>query len=117
MYGIPADHTGDCTSAKFHHLRQADNPMTVSHNKYVGRPIPRTEDPRLLRGNGCFVDDMHRPGAVHAVIVRSQIAHGHLRSIDASRALSIPGVCAVLTAADIKSEIGVLPFRIAPLEG
>src|SRR6201998_3782085 len=91
--------------------------MTVSHNNYVGRPIPRTEDPRLLRGNGCFVDDMHRLGAVHAVIVRSQMAHGHLRSIDASRALLIPGVCAVLTAADIKSEIGVLPFRIAPLEG
>ena len=91
--------------------------MTVSHNNYVGRPIPRTEDPRLLRGKGCFVDDMHRPGAVHAVIVRSQIAHGHLLGIDASRALSMPGVCAVLTAADIKGEIGVLPFRIAPLEG
>ena len=91
--------------------------MTVSHNNYVGRPIPRTEDPRLLRGNGCFVDDMHRLGALHAVIVRSQTAHGHLRFIDASRALLIPGVCAVLTAADIKSEIGVLPFRIAPLEG
>jgi len=66
--------------------------MTVSHNNYVGRPIPRTEDPRLLRGRGCFVDDMHRPGAVHAVIVRSHMAHGHLLAIDASRALSIPGV-------------------------
>src|ERR1700737_2647834 len=91
--------------------------MTVSHNNYVGRPIPRTEEPRLLRGKGCFVDDMQRPGAVHAVIVRSQIAHGHLRGIAASRVLSMPGICAVLTAADIKGEIGVLPSRIAPLDG
>lgn len=66
---------------------------------------------------GCFVDDMRLPGAAQAVIVRSQVAHGHLLGVDASRALSIPGVCAVLTAADIQGEIGVVPIRIAPLEG
>jgi aerobic carbon-monoxide dehydrogenase large subunit len=91
--------------------------MTASKNTFIGRSVPRTEDPRLLRGAGCFVDDIHRLGMVHAVIVRSHTAHGRLIRVDASRARSLPGVCAVFTAADIGTEICKIPFRIAPLEG
>lgn len=91
--------------------------MKASHNNYVGRPILRTEDKRLLTGSGCFVDDFHRPGTLHAFVVRSQIPHGELLSIDAGAALSLKGVSHVITAADILGGIGRIPFRIAPLEG
>jgi carbon-monoxide dehydrogenase large subunit len=86
-------------------------------NHYVGRPHPRTEDPRLLTGNGCFLDDLHRPGMLHAVVVRSQVAHGVLRGIDPSAALALPGVHAVFSAVDIDGEVPRIPVRIAPLTG
>lgn len=91
--------------------------MKESHNNYVGRSILRTEDRRLLTGAGCFVNDFHRPGSLYAFVVRSQIPHGELLAIDASAALSLAGVCDVITAADIQGDIGRIPVRIAPLEG
>ncbi len=91
--------------------------MTTSDNTYVGRPIPRTEDPRLLRGKGCFLDDLHRPEMLYAVVLRSQVAHGMLRGIDPSEALALPGVHAILSAADIEGDLGRIPIRIAPLAG
>lgn len=91
--------------------------MSGLPNNYVGRSILRVEDERLLQGKGCFVDDMHLPNCLHAVIVRSQIAHGHLRHIDPSAALALDGVMSVITAHDIPKPIGVIPIRIAPIEG
>src|SRR5258708_3548662 len=91
--------------------------VTTSDNTYVGRPIPRTEDPRLLRGKGCFLDDLHRPEMLYAVVLRSQVAHGMLRGIDPSEALALPGVHAILSAADIEGDLGRIPIRIAPLAG
>lgn len=91
--------------------------MSGFPNNYIGRSILRVEDERLLRGNGCFVDDMHLPDCLHAVIVRSQIAHGKLRQIDPSAALALDGVVSVITANDIPKPIGVIPIRIAPIEG
>src|SRR5215475_4817534 len=67
----------------------------------IGARIPRNEDPRLLRGLGCFVDDVNPAGVLHAACLRSPHAHARLRSVDASRARALPGVRLVVTAADL----------------
>jgi len=67
----------------------------------IGQPVPRTEDPKLVRGEGCYADDISRPRQACAVMVRSREAHGVLRSIDTTRAKTMPGVLAVYTAADL----------------
>ncbi|QQS11487.1 MAG: xanthine dehydrogenase family protein molybdopterin-binding subunit [Rhodospirillales bacterium] len=69
----------------------------------VGQPVPRTEDPTLLRGEGRYTDDVNLPGQAHAVMVRSRHAHGVLRGIDSVEALGMPGVLAVYTAADLEA--------------
>jgi carbon-monoxide dehydrogenase large subunit len=84
-------------------------------NAYIGSPIERLEDLRLLRGRGEFVDDLVLPGLLHAVILRSAVAHGRIRTIDATRARQRPGVHAVITAAEIGPEIPVIPLRLDPL--
>ena len=78
---------------------------------YAGQSIKRFEDPRLLTGQGSYVDDMKLPGLLHAVVLRSIHAHANIRSIDVSAASRIPGVVAIFTAADIQG-LGVeLPTR------
>src|SRR5215475_10286728 len=67
----------------------------------VGQPVRRTEDPKLVRGEGCYTDDLNRPGQAYAVMVRSRDAHGAIRSIDTANAKTMPGVLAVYTAADL----------------
>ena len=67
----------------------------------VGQPVPRTEDPTLLRGDGRYTDDLNEPGQAYAYIVRSQYAHGLLKNIDFEKAASMPGVLAVYTAKDL----------------
>ena len=80
-------------------------------NTYVGAPVERVEDLRFLRGRGCYVDDLAREGLWHAVVVRSAVAHGTIRGIDATAAMAMPGVRAVITAADIGTPIPTIPFR------
>ncbi|HEY7646233.1 MAG TPA: molybdopterin cofactor-binding domain-containing protein, partial [Hyphomicrobiales bacterium] len=64
--------------------------------------MERMEDAALLRGEGRFIDDVAVPaGTLHASFLRSPIAHGRIRSIDASRALQLPGVTAIVTGADM----------------
>ena len=67
-------------------------------NSFVGSPIERIEDLRFLRGRGQYVDDISPPGLLYAVILRSGVAHGHIRGIDRGAALGRPGVHAVITA-------------------
>ncbi len=67
----------------------------------IGAPVPRTEDPRLLRGEGRYTDDINLPRQAYAAIVRSQNGHGIIRSIDATEARKMPGVLAVYTSADL----------------
>src|SRR5438093_3845730 len=67
----------------------------------VGARIPRKEDPRLLQGRGCFVDDIQPAGVLHAAVLRSPHAHARIVAIDATRARALPGVALVLTAADL----------------
>ena len=81
----------------------------------VGSPIARLEDLRLLRGRGQYVDDLSREGMLHAVILRSSIAHGRIRSIGTAAALASPAVRAVITAADIGSPVPRIPLRLDPL--
>lgn len=72
-----------------------------------------THDERLVTGGGCYVGDIQRPGQLHAVVVRSPIAHGHLRGIDTTRSLAMPGVRYVLTAADLGLRTPVVPMRLS----
>ncbi|MGD9616443.1 MAG: xanthine dehydrogenase family protein molybdopterin-binding subunit [Alphaproteobacteria bacterium] len=66
----------------------------------LGQPVPRFEDPRLLRGGGRYVDDMVLPRMAFGYVLRSPHAHARIRAIDTSRASTAPGVLAVLTGAD-----------------
>lgn len=86
-----------------------------SSNSYVGSPVERIEDLRLLRGRGKFVDDLSLPGQLWAVILRSPIAHGRILSIDARKGLATSGVHAVITASDIGSPVPRIPARLFPV--
>jgi carbon-monoxide dehydrogenase large subunit len=93
-------------------------PIDLTHfaeEKYaVGQPVPRKEDPTLLRGQGQYSDDINLPGQVYAVMVRSGYAHGVIRSIDTTTAKAMPGVLAVLTGADlIAAGMGNMPAGMA----
>ncbi|GMU78425.1 MAG: carbon-monoxide dehydrogenase large subunit [Acidimicrobiia bacterium] len=68
----------------------------------LGNPVIRLEDPRILRGDARYVDDLPIPGAVHVVFVRSTIAHARIESIDTSEAKAMPGVVDVYTSADLE---------------
>jgi len=81
---------------------------------YIGRPIERLEDVRFLTGRGQYVDDLKRKGLLHAVIFRSSVAHGRIVSIDTTAARALPGVHAVITAADIGEQIPTIPLRMEP---
>ena len=82
-----------------------------AEEKYaVGQPVPRKEDPMLLRGEGRYSDDLNLPGQAYAVMVRSNAAHGVIRSIDTSEAKALPGVLAVLTGQDLSTPgLGDMP--------
>src|SRR5438094_10621188 len=67
----------------------------------TGQPVPRSEDPILVRGNGCYTDDVKLAGEAYAVMVRSRVAHGVLKGIDTSSARKMPGVLGVYTGADL----------------
>ncbi|MCA1454275.1 xanthine dehydrogenase family protein molybdopterin-binding subunit [Bradyrhizobium sp. BRP22] len=86
-----------------------------SFNSYIGRPMERVEDLRMVRGRGTYVADVNRPNQLYAVILRSSVAHGIIRSIDSSEALALPGVRRVLTAKDLGSKVPVIPLRLQPL--
>src|SRR5262249_21092009 len=84
-------------------------------NAFIGRPVERIEDFRLLRGRGQYVGDLAPEGALYAVVLRSSLAHGLIRHIDACAARGRPGVHAVITAQDIASvPIPVIPMRQEP---
>ncbi|NKE43732.1 xanthine dehydrogenase family protein molybdopterin-binding subunit [Roseomonas frigidaquae] len=79
----------------------------------LSQSVRRVEDPRLLTGRGEYTDDLAMPGQAHAIVLRSPQAHATITRIDTAAALALPGVLAVLTAADLKAEgIGELPCLI-----
>ena len=79
-----------------------------------GAPIRRNEDPRLLRGQALFVDDVELPGMLHAAFLRSNLAHATIRSIDVSAARAREGVVAVYTAEDLGAYWAPGPLLVPP---
>ena len=69
----------------------------------VGQAVPRTEDPRLLKGVGRYVDDIRLANMAHGYILRSPVAHALIKSINTSAAEAASGVLAVLTGADFEA--------------
>ena len=74
-------------------------------DRFVGTPVHRVEDRRLLTGQGQFVDDVTAPSQLAAAFVRSTYPHARIRSVDTSAARALPGVEAVLTADDLASMV------------
>src|SRR5207237_1964884 len=83
-------------------------------NRLIGSPIERIEDLRFLRGRGQYVGDLAPEGLLHATILRSSVAHGRIRAIDAAAARARPGVRAVITAAEIGEAVPKIPMRQEP---
>ncbi len=79
-------------------------------NAFIGSPIERVEDFRFLTGRGQYIDDLACEKMLHAVILRSSVAHGRIRGIAAAAARARPGVHAVITAADI-ADVPTIPLR------
>jgi CO/xanthine dehydrogenase Mo-binding subunit len=82
----------------------------------IGEAHPRLGGERFVKGTGRFVEDLRLPGMVHAAVLRSPHAHARLVSIDTKRARDLPGVHAVLTAADVPA-IAVIPNRVPAPKG
>jgi aerobic carbon-monoxide dehydrogenase large subunit len=80
----------------------------------VGQPVRRFEDPRLLRGEGRFQDDVNLHGQVYAVFLRSPHAHARIRSIDTTTAVAAPGVLAVYTGQDYANDGLAMPKAVMP---
>jgi len=79
-----------------------------------GREVKRIEDAALLSGAGRFADDVSQVAQGYLVFLRSPHAHARIVSIDATEALAMPGVIAVLTGADLVAA-GVKPLPLAPI--
>ena len=82
-------------------------------DKFVGKSIKRTEDPRLIQGLAHYVDDIKLPDTLHAAFVRSIHAHARIKNVDTSAAQKLPGVVAVYTGKDIAQKIGPVPCGAA----
>lgn len=80
---------------------------------WIGRPLPRKEDPRLLTGQGRFVADVQPPGVVHMVVVRSPYAHARVHAVDLSAARAQPGVLLAKAARDFQPPLGRLPSIVS----
>src|SRR5580704_18999125 len=92
-----------------------DVPVKIAGNKYIGQPVPRLEDPPLVRGRGRFAGDISFPHQLHMRLARAQVAHGRIVAIDAAQARALPGVFAVWTAADI-ADVPPIDFREGRIE-
>jgi carbon-monoxide dehydrogenase large subunit len=90
--------------------------MTLSDSnfRYIGQPIPRTEDARLIVGKGQFCDDFSYPGQTYAVMVRSPHPHARIVRVDKTVALAMPGVLGVYTGADCAAD-GLQAIQHDPL--
>ncbi|MCZ6604077.1 MAG: xanthine dehydrogenase family protein molybdopterin-binding subunit [Alphaproteobacteria bacterium] len=82
----------------------------------IGQPVPRTEDPKFLTGQGRYTDDVHIAGEAYGFVVRSPHAHADIKSIDVEAARAAEGVVAVLTGAEYAAEgLGPLPVKVMPV--
>jgi carbon-monoxide dehydrogenase large subunit len=77
--------------------------------RFIGKPLPRKEDARLITGKGRFTDDFSLDGQTYAVMVRSPYPHARIVAIDAAAAKTMPGVLGVFTGADCAAD------KLAPI--
>jgi carbon-monoxide dehydrogenase large subunit len=90
-------------------------PDQTTGYRFIGKPLPRKEDERLITGKGRFTDDFNLDRQAHAVMVRSPYPHARIAAIDAAAAKQMPGVLGVFTGADcIADKIGPLPHDPVP---
>ena len=83
--------------------------------RFIGQPLPRNEDARLLTGRGQFTDDFSFPGQAYAAMVRSPYAHARIVGIDHSTARTMPGVLGVFTGVDcVADSLGAIPHDPLP---
>src|SRR5688572_26117693 len=82
--------------------------------RYFGASVSRREDPRLLRGQGRYVDDIKLPGMLHATIVRSPHAHARLHAIRIEAAQALPGVAGVFRFSDLAAWMKPMPSAGLP---
>src|SRR5574342_176479 len=82
--------------------------------RYFGERIKRNEDPRLLTGQGLYVDDVDLPNMLYAAFLRSPYAHARINNIDVSQALQREGVVAMYTADDLGDYWKPGPLLVSP---
>jgi carbon-monoxide dehydrogenase large subunit len=82
--------------------------------KMVGASVNRTEDPRLLRGEAAYLDDLRFPGLLHMAVLRSPHAHARVLSVDVSAARALPGVVDAFTAAELGPTPPAIPSFYSP---
>jgi carbon-monoxide dehydrogenase large subunit len=83
--------------------------MAIAKRQWIGKDVPRIEDPKLLAGRATYTDDVILPGMLHAAVLRSPHPHATIARIDTSRARALPGVFAVLTGQDAVQMTNPLP--------
>src|SRR5215831_6189865 len=92
--------------------------MTAAHEpadgRWVGRPLRRREDHRLLVGAGRYVDDLRPPGCLHLLLLRSPHAHARVARLDVEAARRAPGVVAVVVGAEVRHLAPMPVNRIVP---
>src|SRR5246500_2890923 len=82
---------------------------------YIGKPLTRREDLKLVTGKGRYVDDIRAPGMLHMAVLRSPHAHADIVNIDLAAAKAAPGVHLVLSGKDLVGKIGaIVPNWILP---
>ncbi len=81
-----------------------DRKPRAESGPYIGRPMPRFEDLRLVRGAGRYSDDIFLPGQAYGMFVRSPHAHAIVKRVNTAAAKTMPGVIAVLTGADYAAD-------------
>ena len=79
--------------------------------------MTRLEDRRLLTGAGSYIDDVKLPGISTMAILRSPYAHARIRSIELESARAMEGVIDAFCAADLDTQLPVIPLRLAPFDG
>ncbi|SRR5579884_581081 len=89
--------------------------MAVAQHTWIGKDIPRLEDPKLLTGRATYSDDVKLPGMLEVAVLLSPHAHARIARIDTSKAKALPGVVAVITGEDIVKHTNPLP-RFCPEE-
>lgn len=95
-------------------MKLSDLAGLQSPQRWVGQPLRRVEDERVLAGKGCFVDDLQPPGCAYAAFVRSPMARARIAGLNVDAAREVPGVLAVITGEDVAALGELAVNRILP---